>query len=709
MRFNKVFSTFLLIAALIGMTGPVASSSAEVTGVTGSTGTVTPTDPATSAPLPMTEDQIAALQGVSTSADEDKSFFDKASDFITDNAPFIIIGIVVLAAILAGIFIMRGRSKGPKAPKAVNAPGAGGAPAQVPSASELRRRKRAAMQRSREEERLRRKAGIEGRQAAQTTTLPLSANLPAGQVPPAQPAPGGVDPIEAEKQSARDQAQAAQAVARFGGTVPAPVSPSQTAPTPGVVQAGQEPLTDFSSPTPTAAELAAATAAAQAAAPSAHSPEMEQLSAQPMDAYESEAHVAPVDMPDVDERPTQVYDLPSDVIDEQDEAGYVEGDDFEEPAIEAPGLDARVGEAAAAFAAGAAGGGIAAKAAAGEGEEDDAAREAEERLRAKVAEIKAEQGRGTAHPVPPAAVASEPDSEPEEEPEYEPTPEAEPALAEEVEPLAGEAEAEAKPEAEPAPAPAPEPTPEPEPEPEPAPVAEEVIPPTPTGLEAVEKRLQANSDQRDRALREAEERLERIEQRAQDAEKRAAFAERLAQLKIDESERERRLNEVMSGIDRAEERALEAEQRAKAAEEAASAALEDVGPSYSPPRDGFASPAQAQAQAPQPHQPQAEFNPPPAPSNLTERLAPAYEDAPPAPRSPLFGGAPSVGKPASGSLNLNSATFEELRDADLSVTQATRILAYRERFGGYQSVDDLEKVPGFPPELIESLRGRITV
>lgn len=81
----------------------------------------------------------------------------------------------------------------------------------------------------------------------------------------------------------------------------------------------------------------------------------------------------------------------------------------------------------------------------------------------------------------------------------------------------------------------------------------------------------------------------------------------------------------------------------------------------------------------------------------------------PVARTPLFGSTPSGSRSGSGSLNLNSATFEELREADLSVTQATRILAYRERFGGYRSVEDLEKVPGFPAELIESLRGRITV
>ena len=43
------------------------------------------------------------------------------------------------------------------------------------------------------------------------------------------------------------------------------------------------------------------------------------------------------------------------------------------------------------------------------------------------------------------------------------------------------------------------------------------------------------------------------------------------------------------------------------------------------------------------------------------------------------------------------------------MTQATRILAYRERFGGYGSVDDLEKVPGFPADLIASLREKLTI
>jgi competence ComEA-like helix-hairpin-helix protein len=60
-------------------------------------------------------------------------------------------------------------------------------------------------------------------------------------------------------------------------------------------------------------------------------------------------------------------------------------------------------------------------------------------------------------------------------------------------------------------------------------------------------------------------------------------------------------------------------------------------------------------------------------------------------------------------VSLNSATFEQLRGEGLSVTQATRVLAYRERLGGYSSVDDLDDVPGFPEEFLADLKHRVTV
>ena len=654
-RLSTAFSTFLCLAALFMCAGAPFAAAAQNDTATAAETTATAPDPSTTeAPVTgLTPDQIAELQAQSGTTDtSDKSVFEKASDFVTDNAPFFIIGIVIIAAILAGIFIMRGRGSSKKAaasgvPAASATGTAPGAPASTPSASELRRRKRAAMQRSREEERLRRKAHMEGRRLADPNTpLPLSARLPEDKNPAfVQPQSLALDPIEAEKQAAR--APAADAVARSGGAVappvpaappstgaiPAPTAPSQTAPAAGVVYPDTaEPDTVY---TP---------------APS------------------SEAAPAPSVVQS--DQPTQVNPV---------------SDELPEPAIEAPGLDAHVGEAAAAFAGAAAGGAIASGAAAKDvpAADDVPAStvpastdelDAEQRLRAKVAEIRAEQGNAPV-PAPPIAPVAPP--KPEVAPEE---PEVAPEDASET-------------------------------------IAEDPISPTPSGLARVEERLQASSELRDRTLADAEERLKRIEQQAADAEKRAAFAERLAQLKLDESARERRMEEVMSSIDRAEQRAREAEERSRSAERVASAALEESGghlPDAPVPESPEADPVPPAPVQPPPTQPwQGTVGPAPespvaAPTSLPPVPAQAAQPAEPV-KSPLFGGGLPGSTGGSGSLNLNSATFEELRDADLSVTQATRILAYRERFGGYRSVEDLEKVPGFPAELIESLRGRISV
>jgi competence protein ComEA len=64
---------------------------------------------------------------------------------------------------------------------------------------------------------------------------------------------------------------------------------------------------------------------------------------------------------------------------------------------------------------------------------------------------------------------------------------------------------------------------------------------------------------------------------------------------------------------------------------------------------------------------------------------------------------------AGGSINLNTVTFEQLREASLSVTQATRLLAHRERLGRFGSVDELDEVPGFPQEVLDDLKSRATV
>jgi DNA uptake protein ComE-like DNA-binding protein len=54
-------------------------------------------------------------------------------------------------------------------------------------------------------------------------------------------------------------------------------------------------------------------------------------------------------------------------------------------------------------------------------------------------------------------------------------------------------------------------------------------------------------------------------------------------------------------------------------------------------------------------------------------------------------------------------TFEQLRTEGLSVTQATRLLAHRERLGGFNSVDDLDQVAGFPEDVLADLKSRATI
>ena len=81
--------------------------------------------------------------------------------------------------------------------------------------------------------------------------------------------------------------------------------------------------------------------------------------------------------------------------------------------------------------------------------------------------------------------------------------------------------------------------------------------------------------------------------------------------------------------------------------------------------------------------------------------------------------APSgAGEPGRGQLdtvapgdqtNLNDATFEDLRELGFSVTQATRVITYREREKGFHSVEDLADVPGMPGEFLDDVKNRLTV
>jgi competence ComEA-like helix-hairpin-helix protein len=60
-------------------------------------------------------------------------------------------------------------------------------------------------------------------------------------------------------------------------------------------------------------------------------------------------------------------------------------------------------------------------------------------------------------------------------------------------------------------------------------------------------------------------------------------------------------------------------------------------------------------------------------------------------------------------ININDATFEDLRELGFSVTQATRVITYRERQNGFESIDDLIEVPGMPDEFLTEIRNRLTL
>ena len=66
-------------------------------------------------------------------------------------------------------------------------------------------------------------------------------------------------------------------------------------------------------------------------------------------------------------------------------------------------------------------------------------------------------------------------------------------------------------------------------------------------------------------------------------------------------------------------------------------------------------------------------------------------------------------KPPAEPIDLNEASTEDLRVAGLSITQARRVVARRERNGPYASVEQLAELPGMPSGVLERLRSRVRV
>jgi competence ComEA-like helix-hairpin-helix protein len=88
---------------------------------------------------------------------------------------------------------------------------------------------------------------------------------------------------------------------------------------------------------------------------------------------------------------------------------------------------------------------------------------------------------------------------------------------------------------------------------------------------------------------------------------------------------------------------------------------------------------------------------------------PTRKPAQPKPPKPVKEPEPEEELELTGPVDLNQATFEQLRALGFSAAQANRVIAYRERLGGYKAVDDLETVPGVQREFVTKLKDRLQV
>ena len=61
-------------------------------------------------------------------------------------------------------------------------------------------------------------------------------------------------------------------------------------------------------------------------------------------------------------------------------------------------------------------------------------------------------------------------------------------------------------------------------------------------------------------------------------------------------------------------------------------------------------------------------------------------------------------------VDLNQATREELMQiGGIGESAADKIIAYREEYGGFESIDDLDQVEGFSEKMINAIRDQVTV
>jgi len=102
-------------------------------------------------------------------------------------------------------------------------------------------------------------------------------------------------------------------------------------------------------------------------------------------------------------------------------------------------------------------------------------------------------------------------------------------------------------------------------------------------------------------------------------------------------------------------------------------------------------------------QPVAEPEEPEEP--VAQSAQPAAEPGPGGPQADVA----TASSAAKGKINLNQATYDELRGLELSVTQTGRVLAHREQAGGFKSLDELDSIVGFPQAVLTELKRKLTI
>jgi DNA uptake protein ComE-like DNA-binding protein len=60
-------------------------------------------------------------------------------------------------------------------------------------------------------------------------------------------------------------------------------------------------------------------------------------------------------------------------------------------------------------------------------------------------------------------------------------------------------------------------------------------------------------------------------------------------------------------------------------------------------------------------------------------------------------------------VDVNGATFEQLREAGLSIGQSARLIERRRLHGAFRSIDELAKLRGFSRRMLGDLQGKLQI